>query len=156
MEVEKLRENDLDICLTETQLKYDKLEITEGLGKIESHRDMKGRRGGGLMIFNLKRKIKINKIITEHPDVLIGEVDAKGFKFRIILAYFSVNDDARNSMLKNLIEKELGKDGGGCTVVLGDFNARVGFLGAQKLNKNEELLLDIMNNHDVTLLNHLD
>lgn len=38
------------------QLKYDKLEITEELEKIESHRDIKNRNGGGILIFIFKRK----------------------------------------------------------------------------------------------------
>ena len=45
VEVEQLVENELDIiCLTETQLKYDKFEMLKGIKKIESHRESNDRK----------------------------------------------------------------------------------------------------------------
>ena len=155
LEVEKLIERETDIlCLTETQLKYDKYILSRGLTKVESFREMNDRKGGGLLLMYNTNKVTVNKKDTRHPDIMVAEVIIRGFKLNILLVYMSVSDEQRNSIIKRNIEEELGRiENEEPLILLGDMNGHVGFLGSQRLNKNGQIILDLLNRYDLTLLN---
>lgn len=144
--------------LTETQQKYDKLMVSKGLSKVESNRDMKDKKGGGLMIIYNNNIFEIEKMETEHKDILYTSWKLHNLELRIILVYFSSGnteeDKQRDKHIRTecerLIQKNLDNKG---LIVLGDFNGHVGFIGSQKVDRNGEMVIEWMSDYDLTLLN---
>ena len=62
MELEILIKKEIDILfLTETQLRIDKMKISKGLSKMDTMRNEKAKKGGGLMVI-YKENEQINLI----------------------------------------------------------------------------------------------
>ena len=72
-EIEKLIESDKDIiCLSETQQKFDKIEVDNTLSTISEMRDLKDKKGGGLMmIFKNNSHIELKKEVSRNKDIYI-------------------------------------------------------------------------------------
>ena len=148
------------MCLTETQLKHDKVDIPDGIEKIESMRQLKDRKGGGLLIlFERNIGIQITKLATAHSDILHAKVEIASAFFHIILVYFSVinnrKDKERNTLIRkeieSIIDQSVKKEE--ALMVLGDMNGHIDGLGYQKEDENGRTVLSWMNNFGLTLLN---
>lgn len=98
------------VCLTETQLKVQKININESYSSYDSMRDEKDIKGGGILMFHKTNpNIKLIKIANTNKDYLYVNGEICGKKINIILVYFSCrpNDQERNANLKRDIEKHL-------------------------------------------------
>lgn len=151
-ELSKLINKDDILCLTETQLKYSKISIDNNLNFLESMRKIDDRRGGGLLIIYNPGTYEIKEMQSNHPDLLVVSCKKLGFKFKIILPYISVNDNDRNRHIYAEISKHL-EEIDIPTILTGDLNGHVGFIGQQKLDKNGQMILQTMEEHNLTMLN---
>ena len=135
---EEIREYNI-ICVTETQQREEKFNhLKDNIQITSSHRGKEDMKGGGLMIINVKENITVEKLHSDHPDVLYVEMAIAKYKFRIVLVYMASGNEPvkieRNIQIKKCIEskieesKELNED----LMVLGDFNGHIRFLGAQQ------------------------
>ena len=115
--------------LTETQQKFDKLALSQGLTKVENNREFKDKTGGGLMIvFN----IEIEKLKTQQKDILYTKCQIFNLELKILLVYFSAGNSEEDKQRDGLIRKECEKLIQNCTdseklIVFGDFNGHIGF-----------------------------
>lgn len=155
LELERLIENDLDIvCITETQLVYDKVQISGHLKKYDSMRGKDEQKGGGLLVmFKDTEDIQAVQKKTINKDILVLEARIQSTNLIIILVYVSLSDKGRqNSVqleLSNLIEKYEEET----LILLGDFNGHIGFLGDQPINRNGKMILEWMGNNSMIMLN---
>ena len=161
IEIEELarREGEI-ICLTETQQKIDRIHLSEGIGKVERRRDMKDKKGGGLLIaYKMNSLIKVEKVETVSPDILYATVSLFSTVLHVLLVYLSVNttteDKVRNQKIKKELESILERveEIDGASLVLGDFNGHIAGLGYQRQNENGNIAVDLTNNFGLTLLN---
>ena len=148
------------LCLTETQQKYDKIDWSEDICKIESMRTMNDKKGGGLLIACKKRNwVTIEQLETKSRDILYAMVRMFDIKMHMVLVYFSIpkakEDKERNSNIKKEIELIIDKAGENseAAMVLGDFNGHIDVLGQQKEDENGRIVLDWVNNYGMQLLN---
>lgn len=159
VEIEQLITDKFDIvCLTETQQKEDRIDIRDNIIKIESMRELKDKRGGGLMILHKKSEdIELNKVNTKNSDILYVEEKIMKNKVKIVLVYFSVvkkpEDKERNLRLKREIECAIESSTEEPLIILGDLNGHIGFLGEQKINENGYIITEWLCTYDLTLLN---
>ena len=59
--------------------------------------------------------------------------------------YMDVQEEARNIGIRNRVREVVEEiDVGENLIILGDFNAHLGFVGPQKLNKNGKVVVDLM------------
>ena len=158
-EIETLMQKEIDIFLiTETQLREDKIIVSKGLRKIDEMRKGNDKKGGGLMvIYKDSKRINIEKEDSKHVDLLLfnGIINNKIIKF--LLVYFPTGnkneDNERRKTIRKQCEKIIGESRNNAFIVLGDFNGHVGFLGYQKIDKNGEMIIEWMNDYNLTLLN---
>ena len=106
--------------------------------------------GGGLMILYKNGNILMKKIETTHKDILIIQCQIYGLELRMILIYMSVSNYDTNKYLMKYIKDHIQNIKK--YIILGDFNGHIGFLGPQPMNKNGELMLDLINNNNLILL----
>lgn len=97
----------------------------------------------------------MNKIETKDSNILHTDFQINSTKVSLILTYFSCTNQQRNIKMKKEITEKVKDSSDKHTIVLGDFNSHVGFQGPQPLNKNGELVLDMMEETNLTLLNGL-
>lgn len=153
-EIEKLITDNTILCLTETQQKYMKVNISENLKFIDSTRDEADKKGGGLCIMHRKNNSLVTEEIkTKHSDILLVKCALKTFSFIILLVYMSTNDQARNKIIEKEINAILEKNEEKPFLFLGDFNGHTGFLGTQDVNINGERVLNWIENKNLILLN---
>ena len=74
-------------------------------------------------------------------------------KCKIILTYLATSDQQRNLSFKESIRKTFIKDIHLPTLLLGDLNGHLGFIGVQKLNATRKIMLEIMEQYNLMLLN---
>ena len=67
--------------------------------------------------------------------------------------YFSTNDLNVNRNIVQDIEKKINELEGNEIMIIGDFNAHLGYLGPQKANQNGKLVNDFIENNSLVLLN---
>jgi len=145
------------VALLETHQKYRKINFSDELGIIERMRELKDKKGGGLMILYRKDdllKMEISQRETTNSDILAVKVVVGCLKVLIALVYIDVKDKERNLKIYedlNIIMQDTPMDYG--KIIMGDFNAHVGFLGEQRLNINGELLLHFMEKWNLVMLN---
>ena len=97
----------------------------------------------------------MKKIETIHKDILIIQCKIYGLELRMILIYMSVSNYDTNKHLMKYIQDHIQNIKN--YIILGDFNGHIGFLGPQPMNKNGELMLDLINNNNLIILNgHAD
>ena len=157
--MEDLIDNNTLLCLTETQHKFEKINFNKNIKTIVSMRDLTDKKGGGLMLIHKNLNVNLNKCTTINKDILIVEGKIYNLSIKIILVYLSVNDFSLNKNIIEEINKNINKelDIQQDLLILGDFNGHVGFLGPQKINKNGELLLDLIDKNNLILQNnHID
>ena len=161
LELEGLLKTDCDImCLTETQQKFEKYEASQGITMVESMREIKDKKGGGLRIMiQNKQGTGILKQRTCNPDILHATVEIGSANLQIVLVYLSVSktadDRERNKNMKAEIDKILeaaaAKDE--ALLLLGDMNGHIGQLGYQKEDENGRIVIDWINQSAMILLN---
>ena len=133
------------LAITETQKKYENFSISESYKYVTSMRGMQDKRGGGLMVVARAEEIEMEKKECNNPDVMVVGVEWQGWKFRMILVYMDVQEEARNIRIRNRVREVVeGIDVEENLILLGDFNAHLGFVGPQKLNKNGKVVVDLM------------
>ena len=87
IELESLFGNNDILCLTETQQKLEKINFSKIVKYVTSMRDVKEKKGGGLMILYKNGNILMKKIETIHKDILIIQCQIYGLELRMILIY---------------------------------------------------------------------
>ena len=87
IELENLFGNKDILCLTETQQKLEKNNFSKNVKYVTSMRDVKEKKGGGLMILYKNGNILMKKIETIHKDILIIQCKIYGLELRMILIY---------------------------------------------------------------------
>ena len=87
VELEHLFENNDILCLTETQQKIEKISFNKSIKYITSMRDVKEKKGGGLMILYKNTNFLIKKIETIHKDILVIQCQIYSLELRMILVY---------------------------------------------------------------------
>ena len=133
VELEHLFENNDILCLTETQQKIGKISFSRSLKYITSMQDVKGKKGGGLMILCKNTNFLIKKIETIHKDILVIQCQIYSLELRMIFSlHVGYNYDGNNQLIQYVQEHiENTKN----YIILGDFNGHTGFLGPQSMNK---------------------
>ena len=127
------------MCLTETQKKVDDIKIVKDVKIIQTMREMQDRKGGGLQImYKEKEKYDLQKMTTRSTEILHVEGEIEKGQIRIVLVYMkSGNDNETKEHNKKIIEeigqilkeREIKQK---ITIVLGDFNGHLGYLGKKK------------------------
>ena len=158
VELEQLcnEKNEL-VLLSETHMKYNKINIDEKYSVINKMRSNDDKKGGGLQAFYRRdANFKMIEVDNDNSDILALLVEIGNMKIYIILVYFSVqnnlNDKRRNVKMKNNLESLLNHFEGPI-LVIGDFNAHVQGLGYQKENMNGRQMLDTIGRYRLTMLN---
>ena len=153
-ELEELIENDNDIlCITETQMKHLKVNFSPQMEILNQMRELDERKGGGILFLYPNDNIEMEKIETKNKDILCAKCTIKKFNFIIICVYLSVDDLNLNKQILSEVEDLLSKNSETETIMLGDFNSHIGFLGSQKVNRNGELFLKFIENTSLIILN---
>ena len=118
-------------------------------------RPIEDRRGGGLMLLHKEGRMTLEKENTKNCDIISAFCNYKKFDFRVIGVYISVDDQDRNKKIYSELRNILSNDPSNLpTVILGDFNGHIGFLGKQKINRNGHLLLNFVEDTSLIILNH--
>lgn len=153
-EIEENITSNTIMCITETQHKYLKVNISDNISHVHSHRDKDDRKGGGLSIMMKKNDSKaIEKLNSGHKDILYARLKIEQFTFKMLLIYMSVNDSNRNNIIQSKINAILHTNENEPIILLGDFNGHVGFLGPQEINKNGEKVIQWITDPNLMLLN---
>ena len=122
-------------------------------------RDMEERKGGGLLILHKKdSKFQFTKEESTSRDLLLLKGLIGTVKFVVMLAYLRTGNDTETIRYNEIILTELKRKIGGvpdgtAMVILGDFNAHLGYLGQQAENANGRLVQDMIEREDLILLN---
>lgn len=146
-EVQKLIENNTILCLTETQLKIEKIRIPENLNSYTSMRELNDKKGGGLMVLWSKGQDVKEKEIqgSEVKDIMYVMCESTDLCFYIIIVYFPCGmkeeDRKRRKDMKKEIDKFIEGKQNQPVMIIGDFNGHVGFLGNQDLDEDEGLCI---------------
>ena len=146
-----LRQNEI-ICLTETQQKIEKTRFKNSTGSIVTMRRKEEKKGGGLMIMYKKKHVTFEQYVTRNNNLMHASCKIGSEKFNIILVYMSVDNIVQNKNNMKEIESII-NDIQGSYMILGDFNGHLGFLGPHQMNKNGELLYNLIDKHNLILLN---
>ena len=155
IELESLFGNNDILCLTETQQKLGKKLFSKNVKYVTSMRDVKEKKSGGLMILYKNGNILMKKIETIHNDILIIKCQIYGLEIRMILIYMSVSNYDTNKHLMKYIQYHIQNIKN--YIILDDFNRHIGFLGPLPMNKNGELMFDLIDNNNLIIFNgHAD
>ena len=91
--------------------------------------------------------VEVQEVDCTNPDILVG-------KFILILIYFATAaDNARTNLIEKELYKQIEKFSNRNLSVLGDFNAHIGLIGKQKLDRNGKKVLNLMEHFNLSLLN---
>ena len=154
VEIGKLvKEEKAILGITETQDKFGKIEWPKGLSAWEQYREMNDKKGGGMAMVGMTDlygdKVEVGDSRNRDVMNLVIEL-GRGKYIRIILVYVDVKDkgiyEEVNRMMRGLEDEER-------VVIMGDFNAHVGFLGRQELNYNGKLLMEFVEKWNLIMLN---
>ena len=158
--MEQLLDKNSLICLTETQNKYLSVNFEENTNCKYSFRNMNDKKGGGIMlIYKNNGNLVVNtEVPSDSKDVLCMIYNFNKFSFTIITVYLDTKDIERNQKITteiNLaIEMMINDIKSNIPLLLiGDFNAHIGIVGKQGINTNGHLVLDMMERHNLILLN---
>jgi len=146
--------NDHILILTETHWKSEKISIDKTISKIETRRKYDDKKGGGLMILAKKSLADIDQIHNECSEICISKVKLKNLNIIIIVVYFDVLSYANNIIIKDNLMKLITMYRNKNILIFGDFNARFEEIDGI-LNKNAEILDDIVANTDLSIINLL-
>ena len=131
-----------------------KLTLKDNTNYVTQMRNLKDKKGGGIMLL-YNKKNHIEKLDSGHSDVLYVNSNVNNLNFKMITTYLDVKDINKNHKIKEITMKILEKNNNEDIplILLGDFNAHLGFLGNQKLDVNGNLLLDIAEKYNLIILN---
>ena len=146
-----MKTNEL-LCLTETQQKIEKTKLKKSTKYLTTMRTQEEKKGGGLMIMHKSSNITIEKCSATNNNLMITKYKAYGETFKLILVYMSVDDTNQNKEVMEEIEKAI-ENTKEDFIIMGDFNGHVGFLENHPMNKNGELLCNLIDKHTLVLLN---
>jgi len=142
------------IGLVETHEKHRAVSFGEDVGVVERMREVTDKRGGGLMfVWRQDEGLEIEKIQNESPDILAVRVRVGSLDFVAVLVYADTRDMDRNRTLYGHLNELTREVSEVPKVIMGDFNAHVGFLGDHPLNANGELMLRFMEDWNLVMLN---
>ena len=144
----------------ENTKKVDDIKIVKNVKIIQTMREMQDRMGGGLLImYKEKEKYDLQKMTTRSTEILHVEREIGKEQIRIVLVYMKTgNDNETKEHNKKIIEeigqiveeKEIQQK---ATIILGDFNGHLGYLGNQEENMNGKLINKMIQEEDLILLN---
>ena len=96
--------------------------------------DVKGKKGGGLMILYKNNNFLVKIIETIHKHILIIQCQIYSLELRMILVYMSVTNYDGNNILIQYVQEHIENTKN--YIILGDLNCYTGFLGPQSMYKN--------------------
>ena len=150
--LEMVKDNSI-LCLTETQKKVRDINISKEIIVMESMRDQKDKKGGGIMVlYKDSKEIELKKIDCKNKDLLQLKGSIYGEKTLILVVYFAVNDKERNKRIKEEIESII-DDEEEAVILTGDFNGHTGLQGTQRVDENGRVILEWMEKYKMILLN---
>ena len=124
--------------------KADDIKIVKDVKIMQTMREMQDIKGGGLLIMNKeKEKYDLQKMTTRSTEILHLEGEIGKEQIRIVLVYMKTgNDNETKEHNKKMIEeigqiveeKEIQQK---TTIVLGDFNGHLGYLGRKPRREHE-------------------
>ena len=139
--------------------KVDDIKIVKDVMIIQTMREMQDRRGGGLLImYKEKEKYDLQKMTTRSTEILHVEGEIGKEQIMIVLVYMKTGNDNETKEHNKKIIEEIGQIveeteiQQKATIVLGDFNGHLGYLGNQEENMNGKLI-NKMIQEDLILLN---
>ena len=121
-----------------------------------SFREENDKKGGGVMIlYRNNTDVEIQQVVSGHADILHVSCNFKKFCFAMVVVYFDTKDINRNNELIRIIDDIIDKETQDQKplLLLGDFNAHIGLVGSQAVNANGNVVLDMMEKHNLALLN---
>ena len=145
--------------IVETQIKEDRYTWEDGWKVYEERRDISDKRGGGLILLHLDHKyIKMEKIETNHRDILAIRGTIKGKKMMIVLIYMATGNTQtsreRNvkidENLRKLIDENKEENG---IILLGDFNGHLGHNGRQQEDDNGKRIKRMVEEQNLAIAN---
>ena len=89
-------------------------------------------------------------------NLLIVRVEIIGFEVVIFVIYLDVKDRERNRKIVEDLERNLEKHEDRNIILMGDFNGHLGFIGAQQVNFNDQLIVKLTERWNLTLLNGVE
>lgn len=123
IEIKKLINDNIVLCLTETQEKIRKVKMKEDIEVVDNMREIQDRKGGGIMYLHKKiKKIKMIKQESKMKDYLFIKVFMFGLHISLVVVYFFTNDKHRNKDLRKGVEEITRENIDGNLMILGDFN----------------------------------
>ena len=151
-------EDNLDIdsiyFSTETHRRDNGVRMGENIKCIHKTREIQDKKGGGLMmLWQSKLDMVCSEIYSTFSDILITKSSIGNFTFFTILVYMSVTDFKLNQNMSKEIIKTIDSLEDENILLLGDFNAHIDLIGYQKLNKNGEQLLNILDRCNLIMMN---
>ena len=160
IEVEEAVGPNTIMCLTETQRKVDDIGTKKNLKVLVSMRDMKDRKGGGLMVmYEEKERLYFEKKECRNADMMMLEGQVGAVRMRIIVVYLRTGNEVEvmeynrkimgevEEKVQQVQDKEIG------VLLLGDFNAHLGYVGHHQENRNGKAVNEMMERMDMILLN---
>ena len=147
-EIENIMEDQIFI-LSETQLKRNRIRYKPSTRVINKMRLMHDRKGGGLMfVWKENLDTEIEEIETKAIDLLMTKCKIGKLNLIILAVYMSTTDLNRNKEMKEEIIEILDRYSEEHNlIIIGDFNAHLGYIGMQPLNNNGRILIDILQNY---------
>ena len=103
------------------------------------------------MILYKNTNFLIKKIETIHKDILVIQCQIYSLELRMILVYMSVTNYDGNNQLIQYVQEHIENTKN--YIILGDFNGHTGFLGPHSMNKNGDMMLDLIDRNNLILLN---
>ena len=148
-------EEEVVLCLTETQQKYLKVEFSNALVRLDKMREINDKKGGGLTVLMKKQNgVLLQEIECEDWDVMRVEIKSRSTLLNILLVYVDGKTKSRAEKTYKCLNKEIEKlkerDN---IIILGDFNGHVGFLGPQRLDEKGHSLLNLVEKWNLVMLN---
>ena len=145
------------ICMTETQNRYEKVDVSDLISYTQMRRDNK-RKGGGLQIIMRDCKgVDFEEMKQKNEEILVIEGKCFGMEIKVILVYFDVRKDKEgrenNKKIKRDIESMIKNNKKECLMVIGDFNGHLEELDGRKDDNNGKMVKEWINEYDLMLMN---
>ena len=129
------------------------------IGILHSMRDMRDRKGGGLLCAYRRDEKEMQQKGTRSKDILHMEGKIGDLRVVMVVVYLRTGNEGEVGQYNELILGELGEIVEEAErvkrnlILLGDFNGHLGFLGHQNENRNAKLINEFMENQSIMLLN---
>ena len=115
-------------------------------------RDRQGERkaGGGVAIYAASN-LQLRDVSPDADDIAAVELELNGGERLVVVSYYVPPQADINPALLNPLLATYP-----AALIIGDLNAKHQFFGCRKTNQAGELLFDLVETNDLTLLNHHD